>query len=221
MVFYFAASYCVPGFFLLSGYLLGQRERLSIEYVETKITEIMKKLFLWAVFWASAHFICTGEIIDLWGNITAAAGSGGILPTAWFLFTYCFLLLLGYPLQRLKQKQKGLFCTASMIWIVLLAFGFGSGLHDTRTQSLWLHLYAGYFCFGMSLSVTGGSISRIIPRKYGLFPVFLTGTAALAVYAVQVQAKGGSGSRSLLWYLVLQFVAGVHVLELYMDPCKK
>ncbi len=190
VVFYFAASYCVPGFFLLSGYLLGQRERLSIEYVETKITEIMKKLFLWAVFWASAHFICTGEIIDLWGNITAAAGSGGILPTAWFLFTYCFLLLLGYPLQRLKQKQKGLFCTASMIWIVLLAFGFGSGLHDTRTQSLWLHLYAGYFCFGMSLSVTGGSISRIIPRKYGLFPVFLTGTAALAVYAVQVQAKG-------------------------------
>ncbi len=63
---YFAASYCVPGFFLLSGFLLGMREKVTMEYCESKAYGIIKKLFAWIVFWVAVYFIKTGEMMDLW-----------------------------------------------------------------------------------------------------------------------------------------------------------
>lgn len=157
---YFAASYCVPGFFLLSGYLLGIKEKLPVEYSEEKIAGIIKKLLAWTIFWIVIHFLHTGEIYDLWENFIAGAnGRGGILPVAWFLFTYCLLMLLGYPLWHFMKKHPYLFTGMSILWCVLLTFDVGRSLLSTRPQSLWLHLYAGYFCIGMSLS----KVINIIP----------------------------------------------------------
>lgn len=87
---YFLAAFCVPGFFLLSGYLLGQKNELDIGYYEKKITQIISKLLGWVVFWTVVHFMKTEEVYDVWGNFTASVSSEGILPVAWFLFTYCF-----------------------------------------------------------------------------------------------------------------------------------
>ena len=36
---YYGASFCVPGFFLLSGYLLGRRQTMSREYIEQKLID--------------------------------------------------------------------------------------------------------------------------------------------------------------------------------------
>lgn len=184
---YFAASFCVPGFFLLSGYLLGIKRELSIEYIEVKVCQIIKKLFGWIIFWSVVHYLRTEEIYNLWDNMTAGISGRGILPVAWFLFTYCFLMVLGYPLWHLMKKYKHMFCILSMTWIVLLAFGIGKITVDTRTQSLWLHLYVGYFCLGMALSEIIKWFTCILNTKICICAVTILGIWGLSVHAYTVK----------------------------------
>ena len=75
-ILYYLAAFCVPGFFLLSGYFLGERDELKMRYVETKVAGIMAKLFGWIIFWTVVHFIRTGEVFDLWENFTQGASVG-------------------------------------------------------------------------------------------------------------------------------------------------
>ncbi len=159
---YFASSFCIPGFFLMSGYLLGSKSELSPEYIETKVKTTLTKLIGWVIFWVAVRFIRTGELIDLWGNITSGAVQAGILPVTWFLFTYCMLLIISYPLKALLNKNKYICWSIAAIWGVLLALGMGQDWAASRTQTLWLHLYAGYFFIGMSLSsVIDGILDKI------------------------------------------------------------
>lgn len=151
-VIYFAASYCVPGFFLLSGFLVGSKEEIHIQYFENKILDTVKKWFCWVVFWVVVHFICTGELLDVWSNFTQSVISVGIEPVAWFLFSYCIVMILAYPIYCFMRKWGGLFSAIVGIWIVLLGFGICEELLITRPMCLWLHLYLGYFCAGMVIS---------------------------------------------------------------------
>jgi len=93
----------------------------------------------------------TEEVYDVWKNFTASVSSEGILPVAWFLFTYCFLMIIGYLIIRLKRKRRLLFHVIVIVWMCALAMGTGRGIMETRRQSLWLHLYIGYFGLGIAL----------------------------------------------------------------------
>src|SRR5699024_8524712 len=68
---YFGGAFCIPGFFMLSGYLIEEKRILSIEYCESKIKNILCKLFGWIIFWTVIHFLWTGEIYDLWDQLVA------------------------------------------------------------------------------------------------------------------------------------------------------
>ncbi len=149
---YFGASYCVPGFFLLSGFLLGSKNEVSIQYIENKIFGTVKKLFGWVIFWIIIHYIRTAELLDLWTNFTQSIVASGVEPVAWFLFTYCVLMLLGYPLHFLLKKSELIFSIVTFAWMIMLGMGVCRIVVSTRPQSLWLHLYIGYFCTGMALS---------------------------------------------------------------------
>lgn len=92
---------------------------MTVDYIENKVIGTMKKLFAWIVLWSILHFIKTGEIYDLWKQLLAGLASDGILPVSWFLFTYSFLLFLGYPLWYLKNKYRKLFGIAMTIFIIL------------------------------------------------------------------------------------------------------
>lgn len=148
---YYLASFCVPGFFLLSGYLLGCKESLSIEYCEHKVKETAVKYFGWIIFWTVVHFARTGEVWNIWDHALAGAAAGGILPVAWFLFTYCILILLSYPLFYFKQTLPHCFHSLALAAVTALAFGAGKGIIYSMPQSLWFHLYFGYFVIGMAL----------------------------------------------------------------------
>ena len=167
---YFLAAFCVPGFFLLSGYLLGQKNELDIGYYEKKITQIISKLLGWVVFWTVVHFMKTEEVYDVWGNFTASVSSEGILPVAWFLFTYCFLMIIGYLIIQLKRKRRLLFHVIVIVWMCALAMGAGRGIMETRRQSLWLHLYIGYFGLGIALEqwIGGGKLCWINCHRFVL-----------------------------------------------------
>lgn len=157
---YFMGSFCVPGFFLLAGYLVGARENISMSYIENKMISIIRKCFGWVVFWISVHYLRTGEMYELWDHFTAAIEARGILPVAWFLFLYCLLLLLGYPLYHFYKKYPYVFSGMVVLWLLALSFGYGLHIRETRGQHLWIHLYLGYFCAGMALNRLKEKMSR-------------------------------------------------------------
>lgn len=148
---YYGASFCVPGFFLLSGYLLGRRQTMSIEYIERKLIDIITKLILWVGFWIVAFFILTGEVKDLWENVALSFNMKGILPVAWFLFPYCIFLVLAYPLGYIRKKGQMRFTAVSFICILFLEVAVKPGQMKTGVQSRWLCLYFTYFMLGMAL----------------------------------------------------------------------
>ena len=187
---YFGASYCVPGFFLLSGYLIGTRKELTIIYIETKIVNTIKKLFGWIILWSTIHFIRTGEVYDLVNQMVSGVYSGGILPVSWFLYTYCIILLFAYPLWNINNKHKKLFIVVSVIWMAFLATNFGSGLVAGRTQSLWLHLYLGYFILGMCLSNIFPELNKSIQSRtiVSLAAMVLLFTSLIYAYILKQQA---------------------------------
>ena len=173
---YFAASFCVPGFFLLSGYLLGMKDEVSLEYCENKIIDTLKKLFLWIVFWTIVHFMLTGEIMDLWENLSYGMASQGVLPVSWFLFTYVFILIFAYPLHILLKKYPVIFVVITVVWTILLALGFGKTIIYSKSQSCWIHLYLGYFVIGMSLAW----LMNIV-KKHNMLKVFVLVSAIIFV----------------------------------------
>ena len=149
---YYGASFCVPGFFLLSGYLLGRRQTMSREYIEQKLTDTIAKLILWVAFWIIAFFILSGEVKDLWENVALSFNMRGILPVAWFLFPYCIFLVLAYPLWYICKKSPMRFTAVSFMWILFLEFAVRAGQMKSGVQSRWLCLYFAYFMLGMALS---------------------------------------------------------------------
>lgn len=216
-ILYYLAAFCVPGFFLLSGYFLGEREELQIGYVENKVAGIMTKLFGWIVFWTAVHYIRTGEIYDLWENLTAGAQSGGILPIAWFLFTYCFLMLSGYPLYYLRRKCGILFYIVVAVWMSALAAGLGRIIIESRTQALWLHLYGGYFCLGIALNTGVRAVDHMVKKQTQILVISCMHTACLAVYLYHVTADRficSPNSYYGKWYYTLWLISFFWLLSL-------
>ena len=186
LALYFLASFCVPGFFLLSGYLLAGHEELDVEYSERKVIETMTKLFGWVIFWSVIHYIRTGEIYDIWSNFIESASGRGILPVAWFLFTYCLLMLVGYIFFGIKKKYPIIFLVFVGLWMIALAMNFGRPIIRSKTQSLWLHLYIGYFILGMSLNSLIEMVEKILDNRKHIFLLFCMNIISLIVYAYQV-----------------------------------
>lgn len=184
---YFLASFCIPGFFLLSGYLVEEKERLTADYCERKVISVMSKLLGWVVFWTVMHFFRTGEIYEIWAQFTAGAKSGGILPVAWFLFTYCILMIAALPLNKLFHKIPLLFGFITIILMIALSLGVGSEIVSDKTQALWLHLYLGYFMLGMLLNqILNWAKHRLNPYVLGAVFVFIS-LVALGVFAFNVK----------------------------------
>lgn len=173
---YYACSFCVPGFFCLSGYLAGCKNELKLEYCEEKILSTVQKLFGWIVFWTVIHFVRTGELYDIWENLFQSVLSGGIEPVGWFLFTYCIILVVTPIAHRCVKKYPAIFCSAAIVWMIWIATGKLDFITNTKTQSLWFHLYLGYFLVGMACSC-------LYPKIYERFPKTAS-VAALAMAAV-------------------------------------
>lgn len=156
--FWYGASFCVPGFFLLSGFLIGEKKRLEISYCERKIKDTLIRLFLWITFWAGVRLLFTGEITNIWEDFLEGTVSSGTLPVSWFLFTYCILMMFSYPLHKLMCRSRILFAIICVVWMAALACGMRSWrvIYREQIQASWLHLYLGYFAVGMLLA-------RILP----------------------------------------------------------
>lgn len=175
---YYACSFCVPGFFLLSGYLLGSRSDLSVDYSEKKVITILGKLFGWVIFWSIIHLARTGELYDIWTNTSQTIVAAGIEPVAWFICTYCILMIIAPTFYYCMKKWPKCYYGISILWIIILATGKFDFIRNTRPQSLWLHLYLGYFAIGMTCADVykrfGDLKKRIILSVSGAIAIITT-----------------------------------------------
>lgn len=185
-VIYYMASFCVPGFFLLAGYLLGTKKEVSSEYIEKKCFRVMAQYFGWILFWDVAYFFMTGEWYDLWENFVAGAMSQGVLPIAWFLFTYCFVIICGCILNKLSGRWPSVLVIISTLWLCGLAMGWGSELVYTKTQALWIHLYLGYFCMGMVLRSIQNKLDSMVSDKVQIVILLMLFLASSLFYGYRI-----------------------------------
>lgn len=117
-----------------------------------KIFSVCKKLFGWIIFWTIIHFLRTSEIYDIWDNTTQVLVAGGIEPVAWFLFTYCILLVISPIIHKFCKGRPAIFSVCVILWMIFVATGKFDWIRDTKPQSLWIYLYLGYFSVGMFLA---------------------------------------------------------------------
>lgn len=203
---YFACSFCVPGFFLLSGYLCGSRKEMTLDYCEKKILLIVKKLTGWVLFWSILEYFWTGWLPDILSNLTGTIHGSGNLPVAWFLFTYCLILLFAPALWKVCKKFPLPFAVAAALWVGFLAFGKLDFIAATRAQSQWLHLYLGYFVCGVALAQLYDRVVRHHAKKYWLAGAVALFALSTAVYFYVVFVRGDHGNPAghyNKWYYAL------------------
>ena len=149
---YFTAAFCVNGFFMISGYLLAEKDDINVEYIESKVKAIMSKLFFWILFWVVVQYIVKGEFLSIWENLGLSAVSSGILPTGWYLFAYCLIMIIAYPIFKFYKKHPILFIIFTIFYLIALNYDFGKSVYTSKIQVLWIHIYVAYFALGMVLN---------------------------------------------------------------------
>lgn len=213
---YFAASYCVPMFFMVSGFTFG-RTSFSAEYVEKKILGIMKKLFAWIIFWCVVYAFIYGEEHNPFIELIDGSFSGGLLPVSWFIFTLCLCWLVGYGIFALHEKERKVFYILILLLTTLMLIKRSIALpsyipfYDTGTQATWFGLYLTFFMIGMLLRDMLG----VIVREKAYYKVFIT-LALIILTIVYVKTSSLSGRSPadfygswiyMLWFMLIFLVA--------------
>lgn len=208
---YFSASFCIPGFFLLSGYFIGVKKELTKEYCEKKIEQNIKKLTGYIVFWIVIYFVWYGLYFNIVDEIEKAAISDGILPVGWFLFTWFILLIFSYPLHYLLKNYFKTFLFITIFVTFLLNLEIRNELNgiyfiERKVQALWMHIYTPYFMIGMCI----GKIGKKFENRKILFWGGTVSIFAYCYYMYRIDSMENydiPGSYYGIWYYSLWLIS--------------
>lgn len=184
---YFAASFCIPSFFMISGYLFIIKKGADKDYVEVKIKKMFFKMLGWYTVWVTIHYAFTGEVLNLVLEVESGFYSSGILPVAWYLFTLILIYVLFSHLlfQAYKLYEKVVVGTIMLGMFCLVLYGsiaFDKVYYwEQWTQALWIIPYGLYFAWGTAIGngmrkckkFTGGAIGGIIFCNIVAFTFYL------------------------------------------------
>ena len=218
-ILYFAASYCVPMFFTVSGYTYG-RSSFSMEYIEQKVLGILKKLFGWIIFWCVIYAFVYHEEHNPYIELIDGSFSGGVLPVSWFIFTLCLCWLFGWIFFNLRQKSSKIFYAVALLFLILMLIkrshliSVDIPFYDTGTQATWFLLYLTFFLTGIVLR----DIQYIIIREKWVYKIGIV-TATIIMTAVYVKMSSISGLSPadyyghwvyMIWFILL-FITAMNV----------
>jgi hypothetical protein len=191
---YYLASYCIPGFFMLSGFFTIRKPVVDLKYCETKAKALILKLLGCYAVLAVLTYIVKGSLPDVVKEFQAGFLSGGILPVTWFVFTLVIIyVVFAYPVSFLAHKYPRTYIVVTLIIMVILGAiktGFlFKGINPYYfSQSLWLMIYVPFWCFGGTLSL----IDKFLLSKCPKVIIYVaTSTCILilsAVYLFEVKA---------------------------------
>lgn len=148
---YFLASYCVTGFFILSGYLYGKKKTASFCYSANKILYTTTKYSFWLIVVRLFYSLFSANTLPVITDFWAGFMAGGTLPVAWFLFTYMVIMLFAPLLHILMKKNILIFSLATSVLFLITAFPNQINMLN-KAQQFWFPLYTAYFMAGMLIS---------------------------------------------------------------------
>lgn len=177
MLIYFLASFCVSGFFMLSGYLAGKKKEIDAVYPFRKIADIIVKYSFWLLVARQVRFFCGKSVLPLAEDFRKSFASGGSLPVAWFLYTYMVIILFSGLLHLLMRKNIKIFAvaTAGMLMLCLIPNDYNM---LNRAQHQWFILYGAFFMVGMLF----GNFDRFFDNTKVRLSLLAVNIAFFAVY---------------------------------------
>ena len=182
---FFAVSFCVPGFFVLSGYFAGAKKEVSFESCEKKAGKTLLKLFGWVCFWCIIRFFRITEFLNPAEQFFLSFKSEGIVPVGWFLFTYSGLLIIEKPLNYLLNKCRAVFALITAALLVLNMFGILAPYIGGRVQAFHVHLFPVYFMAGMLIGSFKDFKFKKKALNYIAILLFSAGAAGSFVYLIK------------------------------------
>jgi surface polysaccharide O-acyltransferase-like enzyme len=181
MFLYFSGSFCIPVFFMISGYCVMSKVSISFDYIENKIKTLFSKMFGWYIFFILLEYLYTQRLLNVIDEMENGFISSGLLPISWFIFTLCILLILAYPLHFIMKKTPRIYCLSGIILIIILGFiknfYFKGEFIISGTQSTWFIIYLPYWILGSSLFLLLKYLSSKIKNQ----PIFIAAVVGMII----------------------------------------
>ena len=154
---YYIASFAVPAFFMVNGYLLLSKEELSYSYIFKKILTILAVVFSWNVIIFLEKLLFERRTTDLLSATYTSLMQGDYFWQFWFFGALILVYLVLPPIHRaFKRTKPAVLMTAALVAaclvidltsIVRSAQGLSIvQVHVRQTFRLWTWL--AYFLLG-------------------------------------------------------------------------
>ena len=187
---YYCCGFAVPVFFMCSGYMLLNRNQVTVSYVIRKITSILRVVLLWSFLIYVAEIgwdILKGQfgILSLLDFPIIALKSllqKGRLWQFWYLGALMILYALLPLLFKLKDKLK-------FIWIICLCIGFalqivsyiyGQPIQKYFIQTFRVWTWIQYFILGGMLAEYKTIHKKVTACQHGV--ILIAVTALVVIY---------------------------------------
>lgn len=157
-IFYYVATFAIPIFFMVNGFLLIKKERIDYKYILKKIVKIFIIIFSWNIILSIAIFLykrgIQNPIIETVKNLIQK----GTFFQFWFfgslIIIYCILPILHKILSKNKNIYKIVLLILFFICIMIDVINIILGLNGQKifteqiiqTFRLWTWLF--YFLLG-------------------------------------------------------------------------
>lgn len=210
---YYLCDAGVPLFFMVNGYLMFSREKISYSYSFRKILNLLKIVVLWNLLIALPVLVFRHKLVNPAVLCIESLFQKGYLWHFWFFGSLMILYLILPPIYKLLKSRPLihaiicliLMCICASVSILSMSKGYSIQMFVPQTLRLWTWLF--FFLFG-GLCVNGA----------GRPPLLLHGILALCLTLISntVQKKAGlylihnrladlfyDNITSILWYTVL------------------
>ncbi len=155
---YYLASFAIPIFFMVNGYLLLSKKEMSYQYAFLKILKMIKVVLLWNIFFAFLFLIIKNSIYNPLIMSVDNLLQRGILFQFWFFGALSIIYIILPILYKIFNKNDKIAILLSMFFIILctgidivnfIRISEGSNLiQENVIQTFRLWTWLAYFTLG-------------------------------------------------------------------------
>lgn len=197
---YYICTFSVPVFFMVNGYLMFNKQSVTVKYSLGKILSLLRIIIIWNLIITIPMMILKHKFINPLDQIGNSVIQQGYLWHFWFFGTLILLYLLLVPLHKLVNHPKfGLtihivLCTLLLILCILNTVyscysHYPMGILIPQSLRLWISLF--YY-------LSGGLIAKVVDKKvYKNLPII---PLAIFVFILGIVCNYGQKHLGLYMY---------------------
>lgn len=175
---YYLCGFAIPVFFLSSGFILLNREKLSFKYPFRKTFDILRVVVLWNVLYGLIrvvkniveHDAEASDVFDIFQSIVKSLLQKGGISQMWFMGALIIVYWTAPFIHRAVHNGKwkylwgSLVCVSLMIQTASMIIGCPLQRYVIQTFRVWTWLQ--YFTLGGGISYFSSLIGRRLSAKW-------------------------------------------------------